>query len=83
MKPTEINKIKEFYLIGGTKLAWAKLYAKTENAIVQNIAKIGAELYSHSYQPHYSGPRVQIADLPEFWNSASLSNAKNNLHNNT
>lgn len=76
MKQSEINKIKEFYLTGGTEKSWAKLYATTDNSIIQKIAKIGAELYSYSYPPYYSGRHIQIADLPEFWNNATLNNAK-------
>ena len=76
MKQSEVNKIKEFYLTGGTKSAWAKLYATTNDATVLKIAQIGSELYAHSYKPHYSGPKIIIEDLPEFWNNASLTTAK-------
>lgn len=86
MDNKEFTSLKELSVIDGSRKSiqnkYSKLYATTEDYLVMVVAKIGAELYSYSYKPHYSSEKVKIEDLPEFWNNRTLEDAKVYFKNN-
>lgn len=80
MDTKEFTTLKELLVIDGSRKTiqnkYSKLYATSEDYLIMIVAKIGAELYSYSYKPHYSSEKIKIEDLPEFWNNRTLEDAK-------